>query len=746
MFLKKIVAFVLAFLMLSGVNTTTNNQSKEISVFASDINEDYNVDISVAASEETVFYGELFYFDISFSDCQNLYDGSFELSYDTELSFEKYEMLQGLGSVQDDDEKLSIEISKKDGFSNGSVLRVYFRAPDEVDKDDELALNCSVAVKNPHFGSNGACGYSSCGITIFDHKYIEDGGVCYCVYKDHAEIESLLPKYQGTIVIPDKVSGAPVTACSSYMRNSTGVTDIFVSDDCEFLSSHNGVLFNKDGTELILYPMGKNTATYTVPDTCKVIRNYAFYGEFYDSNPTLQTIAIPKSVISIEQSAIYANNTIFTISGYANTEAQRYANSNYIRFNDLESENVQDASLSGTCGDNLTWNLSQDGVMTISGTGMMEQFVQQKNYAETPWWFYKNFIKQLIVEEGVTSISNDAFAWSRNLETIDLPNSLRIMDYQAFYACDGLTDIVLPEGLIEIGDSCFCGCFLQSVKLPESLLYIRDYAFSDFILYDGEIKPGFTSITIPKNVREVGQAFSGCSDLSVVKVDPANKNLSVYDGALYERKSNGINNLIFVPSSQKKLHVMDRGGVWISDYFYGIDSIENLYIPENASIDNDFLSDSNYFKNLENISVSQNNKYYTSQNGILYNKDKSCLLYCPKAYKSNVIVLPKETKSICHFGYDSNITDIYYTGNEGELELPEYFSKDITVHYNTSFSSIEGDANNDGVVNIADAVMLQKWLLGSGSLYNWQNVDLCKDERIDVFDLAVLRRLIIEKG
>lgn len=60
---------------------------------------------------------------------------------------------------------------------------------------------------------------------------------------------------------------------------------------------------------------------------------------------------------------------------------------------------------------------------------------------------------------------------------------------------------------------------------------------------------------------------------------------------------------------------------------------------------------------------------------------------------------------------------------------------------------IKGDVNLDGQVSIADAVMLQKWLLGaSDELTCWQNVDLCYDERIDVFDLCILKRLLIEKS
>jgi len=57
-----------------------------------------------------------------------------------------------------------------------------------------------------------------------------------------------------------------------------------------------------------------------------------------------------------------------------------------------------------------------------------------------------------------------------------------------------------------------------------------------------------------------------------------------------------------------------------------------------------------------------------------------------------------------------------------------------------------GDVNNDGSVTISDAVLLQKWLLSvpNTTLPNWKAADLCKDERLNVFDLCLLKRMLIE--
>lgn len=62
-----------------------------------------------------------------------------------------------------------------------------------------------------------------------------------------------------------------------------------------------------------------------------------------------------------------------------------------------------------------------------------------------------------------------------------------------------------------------------------------------------------------------------------------------------------------------------------------------------------------------------------------------------------------------------------------------------------SVSHVAGDANGDGLCSISDAVMLEKWLLGASELSCWENVDLCKDNVIDVFDLIMLRRMVIKQ-
>ena len=111
---------------------------------------------------------------------------------------------------------------------------------------------------------------------------------------------------------------------------------------------------------------------------------------------------------------------------------------------------------SGTCGidgDNLTWTLTDDGTLTISGTGEMG------SYGTTgPWCPYSDNIKTVLIEQGVTNIGYMAFDGCSNMATITIPESVTSIGEQAFRACISLTSVTLPEGVTSIGMETFCYC------------------------------------------------------------------------------------------------------------------------------------------------------------------------------------------------------------------------------------------------------------------------------------------------
>lgn len=103
--------------------------------------------------------------------------------------------------------------------------------------------------------------------------------------------------------------------------------------------------------------------------------------------------------------------------------------------------NVSAATVaSGTCGangDNLTWVLDESGVLTISGSGDMENYISDDR---APWYLYRDNINKVDINEGATSIGDDAFCYCDNLTSIVIPNSVTsIIGDDAFYSCYNLT-------------------------------------------------------------------------------------------------------------------------------------------------------------------------------------------------------------------------------------------------------------------------------------------------------------------
>lgn len=234
---------------------------------------------------------------------------------------------------------------------------------------------------------------------------------------------------------------------------------------------------------------------------------------------------------------------------------------------------------SGTCGDNLTWVLDDEGTMTISGTGDMDSFQVYSPYI-VPWADYRDSVKELVIEEGVTKIGSYAFQDFENISQIVIPDSVQIIEYYAFASCGGLETIVIGDGvqIIEqsafyyctsvsaiqfgnsveqIGASAFYNCAnVSKIDLPESVKFIASGAFSKTIWFDaqteeivvigniayaykGENQPaelvfpegiigiaggfcygwtGLTSVSFPESLQVIAdEAFYGCTSLSAVR-------------------------------------------------------------------------------------------------------------------------------------------------------------------------------------------------------------------------------------
>ncbi len=242
--------------------------------------------------------------------------------------------------------------------------------------------------------------------------------------------------------------------------DDTGVTNINVDINNKNYSSKNGVLYNKNKTELIRYPAGKADTSFTIPNTVNIIKEGAFGSCGY-----LKSVAIPDSVTDIGRYAFAYCTDLSKISMSKNIK------------------NIYSDSFEGTeyYDNKSNWS---DGVLYIGNCLIKadEESVSGK-YS---------------IKAGTTAIAGSAFSCCRDITGISVPGSVTSIGRYAFDACSGLTDITLSNKISSIKSGTFCGCTsLTSITIPNSVTEIEDWAFQECV--------SLTSITIPSSVTKIGE-------------------------------------------------------------------------------------------------------------------------------------------------------------------------------------------------------------------------------------------------
>ena len=170
---------------------------------------------------------------------------------------------------------------------------------------------------------------------------------------------------------------------------------------------------------------------------------------------------------------------------------------------------------SGKCGTNLTWKVDDNGTLTISGSGEMDDFDwnEETELPETPWVEYLNAIKSVVISGNVTSIGAEAFDECKNLKSVTISNTVTSIGSYSFEHCYALTSITIPNSVTEIYDYAFCDCInLKSIKLSTKLKDINEGVF--------QYCEKLNSITIPDSVKTIGYgAFNGAALSNVIFPD-----------------------------------------------------------------------------------------------------------------------------------------------------------------------------------------------------------------------------------
>ena len=278
----------------------------------------------------------------------------------------------------------------------------------------------------------------------------------------------------------------------------------------------------------------------------------------------------------------------------------------------------------GSCGDNVTWNLTADGKLTISGTGAMTDY----SSSSVPWYDQRTDVTSVTIGSGVTSIGSGIFMGCNNLTSVTIPSSVTSIGMFAFKECSVLGSVSIPNSVTKIGSYAFSDCWsLASVIIPASVTNIGSGAFSNCIgltnvtIHDGVTSIGdsafynciaLTSVTIPNSVTTIGTiAFETCTSLTSVTISDGVT--SIGEGA-----------------------------------FKGCTKLTGVTIPSSVTSIGDYA-----FQNCTGVTaiqVDDNNQTYASVDGVVFTKDTKTLVAYPSG-KLGAYTIPDGVTSIGDYAF-----------------------------------------------------------------------------------------------
>ena len=267
-----------------------------------------------------------------------------------------------------------------------------------------------------------------------------------------------------------------------------------------------------------------------------------------------------------------------------------------------------DEIVSGSCGANVTYTLNKTtGELIISGTGPMEDYAYfgYDSVVNSPF-IYNDYIKTVVIRQGVTSIGDYAFWGCMSLESITIPDSVTSIGNYAFYQCESLTNITIPDSVKSIGFDAFYNTayYNDSSNWEDDVLYIGNHLIKakTSISENYTIKSGtkciaddafvfcnnLTRITIPDSVTSIGDGtFYSCSSLTSITIPDSVTRIG-------DRAFENCDSLtsIAIPDSVTSIGVRA---------FENCDSLTSITIPESVkSIGRDAFYNTAYYNDSSN--------------------------------------------------------------------------------------------------------------------------------------------------
>lgn len=324
-------------------------------------------------------------------------------------------------------------------------------------------------------------------------------------------------------------------------------------------------------------------------------------------------------------------------------------------------------SSSGECGKNVSYSFNEEtGELRIFGTGDMDNYDSAsplEGFLWAPWFRERDYVKNVIIENGVTSIGSCAFDGCENMTSVVIPGSVKKIGWSAFEGCKSLEGLELPDGLETIDSAAFMGCSgIKSISIPEMLtnldldcfygipyletitvdsenpryssdefgvlfnkdktVLIRypeccvavDYTVPDSVVEletSSFASSWINSVVLPERLKTIGwNAFEGCGKLKQIEIPDSVEKIGNYaffycvslEKVEFPERITDIGSWAFYNCEALKSINIPEGAKVISEYaFYDCTALETVILPDGlAEIGVNAFKDTAYFNNAEN--------------------------------------------------------------------------------------------------------------------------------------------------
>ena len=443
-----------------------------------------------------------------------------------------------------------------------------------------------------------------------------------------------------------------ITDITLSIFDDENLQNIHVNNDNGKYSSIGGVLYNKDKTILIRYPRNKNINTLIIYANTSTLDDNAFND--VKNKPTNIFIGKDKeiTIIGVTNTYKYGGNNDFTLNGNTISLLDIYNNTE-VSFNNLKN--------------NYGYSkINTEGSFTIDYTTIDDEskaitIFDKKNTTLKSSYFtnIKTKVKTINIPEQITKIEEidnkiKIFDELENLESINVDE-----DNQHYSSIDGVLYNKDKTELIRYPikkDSAVLVIYANTTSVNQNAFkYVNTYPTNIIISNDGnaEEAEGNTSNVLEQLENVKLYIYDGDNKFTLKNNDLISLNsvLSTLDLNIkdftgkFKYKVDGTKYTIKYTTTNDEEEEIEVYGVYLlSDHFDNIQNIKTITIPkEITSIEDDTFDE---LENLESIIVHEDNKVYTSIDGVLYNKDETKLIRYPINKKTNSFIFHVNTENI----------------------------------------------------------------------------------------------------